>query len=350
MKHIMAEETYESINLKRVLLVSSFTWRQVLMTWYEVLYNFVIMISSLAILFDIILKYRNMSQAKHWCFTLNNYTTANLTQLRNLGDKVSYVVFGRETGASGTPHLQGFVSFAKRTRRNQVIREIGQAHCTVARDVPRSIEYCKKDGDFEEFGTPPGGTGVRSDLESFKQDVKEGKLKSLDEVRECHSDVYAKYPRFAIEYFRQHSEKIVVDAFPLRQWQEDINQVLNREADRRKIVFVVDLVGNSGKSWYSHYYCSLHDDAQVLLPSKKADMAFALKATTRVLFIDAPRSKQGEFIQYDFLEDVKNGYVFSPKYESHSKYMQNKVHVVVMMNEMPDMSKLSQDRYHIIEV
>jgi hypothetical protein len=42
-----------------------------------------------------------------------------------------------------------------------------------------------------------------------------------------------------------------------------------------------------------------------------------------------------QFLQYDFLEDVKNGFVFSHKDESQVKHL-GKVHVVVMMNEMPD--------------
>lgn len=78
-------------------------------------------------------------------------------------------------------------------------------------------------------------------------------------------------------------------------------------------------------------------------------MAYALDLSTTVLFVDAPRSKQGEYIQYDFLEEAKNGYVFSPKYESRMKILP-KMHVCVFMNERPDMHKLSQDRYHIIEI
>jgi hypothetical protein len=66
----------------------------------------------------------------------------------------------------------------------------------------------------------------------------------------------------------------------------------------------------------------------------------------RVVFLDCPRSKQGDFIQYDFLEELKNGYMFSPKYHSCVKTMPSP-HVVVMMNEQPDMSKLSVDRYDI---
>ncbi len=128
-----------------------------------------------------------------------------------------------------------------------------------------------------------------------------------------------------------------------------MNTALNLPANDRTITFLVDTVGNSGKTWFSHYYASLHANVQVLLPGKKADMAYALDSTIRVLFVDAPRSKQGEFIQYDFLEDVKNGYVFSPKYESRVKHL-SKVHVVVNMNEMPDPHKLSHDRYNIIHV
>lgn len=78
-------------------------------------------------------------------------------------------------------------------------------------------------------------------------------------------------------------------------------------------------------------------------------MAYALDPTIRVLFMDAPRSKQGEFIMYDFLEDLKNGFVFSSKYESRVKRLA-RVHIVVNMNEHPDMTKLSADRYHVITI
>jgi hypothetical protein len=64
-------------------------------------------------------------------------------------------------------------------------------------------------------------------------------------------------------------------------------------------------------------------------------MAYALRPFLKVLFLDAPRSRQGEYIQYDFLEDVKNGYMISTKYESKAK-MYAPIHVVVNMNEEPD--------------
>lgn len=320
--------------------VSSFAWSLVV--------DASVVLSSIAIILDVVLK-TSMSRAKNWCFTLNNYTQADVDRLANLGTSAAYVVFGREVGENGTPHLQGFIAFDERKRLQQVKAVIGgNPHVEVARNIPAAIQYCKKDGDFEEVGELPGGQGRRSDLDSFKEAVKGG-LMSLKEIRETHSEVYSKHRRFVYEYLADHSPDKVLEDHVKTPWQRELDDILAEDADDRTVVFVVDYQGNAGKSWYAHHYCKHHEKAQVMLPGKKADMAYALESDTTCLFVDAPRSKQGEYIQYDFLEDIKNGYVFSTKYESRVKQM-SKCHVVVMMNEYPDMTKLSQDRYRIIEV
>jgi len=289
------------------------------------------------------------SQAKNWCFTLNNHTDEDIERIKALGDSVSYLIAGKETGESGTPHLQGFVSFPSRKRLNQVKSIIGSnPHCEVARSVSHSVEYCKKEGDFFEVGDPPAPSGSRSDLDMFKDDVKSGMF-SLKALREEHSEILAKYPRFANDYVHDNLPAREFETYPLHPWQQTLNLALNLAPDDRTISFIVDTTGNNGKTWFCYYYQSLHDHVQVMQPDKKANMCYLLCATTRVLFVDAPRSKQGEFIQYDFLEAVKNGYVQSGKYECQCKRMQ-KCHVVVMMNEMPDLTKLSEDRFNIVEI
>jgi len=290
-----------------------------------------------------------MPGAKNWCFTLNNYTDADIERLNGLEDRVQYLIYGREVGENGTPHLQGFVSLSARKSMAQVKALLGgNPHVEVARNVPASIQYCKKEGNFHEIGQIAGGAGSRSDLDAFKVDVKAGML-SLKAIRENHSDVYARYPRFCIEYVQDNFPGKTLPAHALRPWQAQLNATLNQEPDDRTITFIVDVVGNSGKTWFAHYYAQNHEKVQVLQPGKKADMCYALDPTIRVLFVDAPRSKQGEFIQYDFLEDVKNGYVFSGKYESRVKQL-GKCHVVCLMNEQPDMQKLSIDRYNIVNL
>lgn len=291
-----------------------------------------------------------MSRSKNWCFTLNNYTDDDVTRVSNLSSVTDYLVFGREVGENGTPHLQGFVCFPLRKRLNQVIAALGQCHCTVARFPIKAAEYCKKDGDYEEFGQMPvTESGKRNDLELFKEDVKQGNI-DLKSIRELHSEVYAKYTRFCIEYVNDNNKCGEVANHPLREWQANLNSILNGSVNEREIIFIVDYNGNNGKSWFFRYYEQNHDETcQIILPGKKLDMAMVLQSGKRSYLFDCPRSKQGEFIQYDFLEEVKNGNVFSGKYESKLKRFAIP-HVCVAMNEDPDMSKLSRDRYRIIRL
>lgn len=290
-----------------------------------------------------------MSKALSWCFTLNNYTDADVARLSSMPSNVCYVIFGKELAASGTPHLQGYVRFSSRVRIATVKAFCGEgAHVETTRSVAASITYCKKEGDFHEFGEVPSGPGTRTDLDEFKASVCEGMLSAKD-LREAHSEVWAKYPRFCLEYIQDNMPVPKVKQHELRPWQEALNDYLAEEPNDRHINFVVDYVGNEGKSWFAHWYCEKNADAQMILPGRLADMSYVLRQDIRVLFCDAPRSKQGEYLQYDFFEHVKNGFVFSTKYESRMKTL-GSCHVVILMNEMPDKTKLSLDRYKIAEL
>ena len=228
---------------------------------------------------------------------------------------------------------------------------IGNAHCTITRSLLQSIEYCKKDGDWIELGNNPLESSrntskkENSELDDFKDSVKNG-ITDLKTLREIHSSVCASYPNFVNEYIEDNIPNHKVEAFPLREWQSEVYQTLVREPDPRQIMFIVDLSGNQGKSWFARYYTDLHDNAQIIIPGKKADMALVVDPTCKVFFFDCPRSKQGDYIQYDFLEELKNGFIFSPKYKSKCKKLATP-HVVVLMNEYPDMKKLSEDRYTV---
>lgn len=295
-----------------------------------------------------------MSSGKNWCFTLNNYSDDDIERLNGLVDtdkRVSYIIYGKEIAESGTPHLQGFITCDKKSRLQLVKTVIGaNPHLEISRNVNASIQYCKKDGEWVEFGSRGGGKqGSRSDIEDFKDAVKAGML-NFKRIREEHAEVYAKYPRFCMEYVRDNFPKVVIPDYPLRPWQQNLYNLLEEAPDRRTIVFVVDEIGNSGKSWFADWYQQQKGDVcQVMTPGKRADMAYMLNPSLRVLFLDAPRAKQADFIQYDFLEDLKNGRVFSPKYESIMKTYEP-MHIVVCMNEKPDKTKLSADRYKVINI
>ena len=290
---------------------------------------------------------------RHYAFTCNNYTENDIASIAKSSDKsrVDYIIYGKEVSKSGTPHLQGHVSFNKQTSIKRALKVLGiQAHFSFARNTSNSIEYCKKDGDYVEYGTPPTVTntrGKRSDLAAFKEAVKSGNRDKV-QLREQHSEVYARHPRFCDAYILDNTPKVEVECHPLREWQQNLNDLLKHSPDRRTVHFVVDYKGNSGKTWFAQYYCSVHDKAVILEPSKKEHMAYALPDELRVLFVDCTR-EQCEFVNYSFLESCKNGMVFNTKYESRIKRY-NPMHVVVMMNNDPDDTKLSEDRYNIIRL
>ena len=301
-----------------------------------------------------------------WFFTLNNYTPEDVDRLATRSPLVSYICFGKEVGDSGNPHLQGVVYFKERKRMAGAKKLIGRrAWCEPTRDNDRAARYCKKEGDFTTYGSIPSTTSSESrksqkdtdppSLEDFKVAVRDDGVQDLGEIMEMFSDVYAHNKTFVLEYMELHRPQVEVEYFPLRSWQSDLNETLNRPPHKRQIIFVVDKTGNSGKSWFARYYRNLHGGnkingkVQILVPSKKADMCHALQRDKRVYFMDCPRSKQGVFIQYDFLEELKNGMIFSSKYNSKEKEFEQP-HVVVLMNEMPDPNALSADRYSVIEL
>lgn len=294
---------------------------------------------------------------RHWVFTLNNYTDDDITKLRQTAPKCKYLVYGKEVGDAGTPHLQGFVSFFSQRKATALHKWFsGRAYWKVARDLVTQSVYCKKDGDFEEFGVSPNESsakqGRRNDLEALRDAINQGES-DRKKLRQAFPGVCAKYPNFVSQLLLDQIPAPELQVHPLRAWQSSLCEILRRPPDHRTIYFVVDTRGDSGKSWFCRYYESVYGRSVTLIPGKKADMVYAflslLKKETKVVFVDAPRSKQGEFIQYDFLEELKNGRLFNTKYESRM-FEFAVPHVVVMMNEEPDREKLSADRIHVVRV
>jgi hypothetical protein len=120
-------------------------------------------------------------------FTLNNYNeneqqslrTALGTVLGRAGAKVTYVIFGREVGESGTPHLQGYVRLDRKVSIKTFLESRGsiglhRAHVEGAKGTcTQNIDYCSKDGDTESFGSAPV-PGKRSDLEEIRELIAKG--------------------------------------------------------------------------------------------------------------------------------------------------------------------------------
>jgi len=93
--------------------------------------------------------------AKHWCFTLNNWTSRD--KLRLTTDLYTYLVYGEEEGLiERTPHLQGYIVFKDKKRLTACKKILPGAHWEPMKGTPQQAsDYCKKDGNFFEDGTLP---------------------------------------------------------------------------------------------------------------------------------------------------------------------------------------------------
>lgn len=291
---------------------------------------------------------------KKWCFTHNNYTEGVKQLYADLfeSEHVKYGVLGYEVGENGTPHIQGFVWFTDPKTLNQCRNILPDGrHLEPTRGTPaQAADYCKKGGDYDEFGSIETKAGRRTDWERLRDWCKE--QTKLPSDMELWQEFPTLFGRYSERVRAICSMAIRVDSRDIgepRQWQRQLEQRLEQEPDDRHIRFIVDEEGNAGKSWFIKYYMAKNPDKAQKLPfGKRDDMAFAYKPGKHVYFLDVPR-KQMEFLQYSVLEMIKDGSVSSPKYESVMKETDVKAHVVVMCNELPDMEKLSRDRFKIYQ-
>lgn len=88
---------------------------------------------------------------------------------------VRYILYGRETcPTTGNSHLQGRVVFTKRTTLSNVRQLFYPDHIEVENNRQASIEYCKKEGQWNEHGTDIQ-PGQRTDLLKLRDDIRNGK-------------------------------------------------------------------------------------------------------------------------------------------------------------------------------
>lgn len=135
-----------------------------------------------------------MSLALNWCFTINNYVEGDESTLRALlPEHAVYLVYGRERGEGGTPHLQGYVQLSTKRRIRWLKANVNaRAHFEVSRGTPEEASgYCKKDGDFIELGVRRAGAGRRTDLVAVAALVREGA--SARRIADEHPEASIRY-------------------------------------------------------------------------------------------------------------------------------------------------------------
>lgn len=293
-----------------------------------------------------------MMQGKRWCYTLNNYTDEDYERLSLL--ECIYHIIGKEVGEQGTPHLQAFICFDTNQRFDAVKLLLGdRAHIELARGTTQqALDYCKKDGDFIEYGSPPIRQGKRTDWDCFREWVRDlDRLPTRREIASEYPHLWARYSQRCLEIAESFlPPPVLTGTEPRAGWQTRLIDILQGPVSPRKITFVVDQHGNSGKSWFCQYMITKHSDrTQVLRIGKRDDLSYAIDISKDIFLFDVPRG-QLQYLQYSVLESLKDRMIFSPKYESTFKVLTKLPHVVCFTNEEPDKKQLSADRFQIIKI
>ncbi len=247
---------------------------------------------------------KQISPSKHWCFTLNNYTTEDINFISSCSSIKRYV-FQEEVGELGTPHLQGYLEFSTKKRPFSVFKST-LYHWEKCRNKNKSIAYCQKED-----------TRVGKIFTKNIKIIKPIKCLKYDEL----------YP-----------------------WQREIVEVINSPIDDRAIHWYWEEQGNIGKSAMVRYLCIKHD--AILVSGKSADIKYQIKqykdkwnTGPEIIIYDIPRTAEN-YVNYGALEEVKNGLFASTKYESDMIII-NPPHFLCFANFEPDYLSVSEDRWRI---
>lgn len=173
------------------------------------------------------------SKARSYTFTLNNYSDEDEGRIQNLECK--YLIYGRETASTGTPHLQGYIQFKNPKSFKSTIETLGKSHVEIAKGTPQqNITYCSKtDPNPYEKGDKPT-QGKRSDIDNVREVVKQTNsmravvevaqsyqavrmaelhLKYSERVRECKPTIYWFYGATGTGKTRKALEILGKDAY-----------------------------------------------------------------------------------------------------------------------------------------
>lgn len=250
-------------------------------------------------------KVARVAPSKRWCFTWNNYPNDWVAPLAPTLDGSEWIGVP-EVGESGTPHIQGYVEFPVKVRPvgyKGCPREIHWEKCRGNRQ--QNIAYCTKDG----------------------VEGKKGTLKVPRQIQLINPDLW---------------------------WEKKILETIEKDPDDRTIYWYWSEGGKVGKTSFCKYLTVKH--GAIPVSGKGADVRNAVCTYLKdrgevpeIVVFPIPRSFNLEYLSYEALENIKDMYFYSGKYEG-GVVCGPSPHVFIFANEEPDIGRISHDRWKIIKI
>lgn len=242
---------------------------------------------------------------RNWFFTINNFDEKdekNMELELEKSDRGSWQV---EAGENDTRHIQGCLCYRNARTFQSLKKKFPKAHLEKVMNVEDALLYCAKE-DTRISGPHTKGLYRRSKISGR-----------------------------------------------LRLWQCILKKYLSTEPDSRKIIWITDKTGNTGKTALCKDLV-LTMDALYLTGNSK-DMKYGVKnyienrkKIPKIILMDLTRSQQNH-LSYHGLEQIKNGIFFNEKYES-GMCIYEEPHVIIMANFRPQLERLSLDRWRVMKI
>ncbi|ARI50301.1 satellite replication initiator protein [Sophora alopecuroides yellow stunt alphasatellite 6] len=275
-------------------------------------------------------------QGRFWCFTFN---FSGETPALVFDERVQYAVWQHERVSHD--HLQGYVQMKKRSTLKMMKDILPGAHLEVSRGTPdETSRYAMKEDSrvagpwtFGEFLKK--GSNKRSMMEKYKEDPETMELEDPSKARRCRARLDKE--KFIAEFKVEDDQQ---------DWKRQLESALAENASPRSILWVYGPQGGEGKT----------TKAKELITrgffytrgGKKDDVAYSyVEDPTRHVVFDIPRDMQ-EYCNYSLIEMLKDRIIISNKYEPITNCQVANIHVIVMANFLPDVTKISEDRLIII--
>lgn len=247
-------------------------------------------------------------KGRHWCWTFNGYTQNDVVQMEKwCAKQCEQWTFQEETGKTGNKHLQGYWSFKNPRTDGALYNAWPKMHIERCKYKECCVVYAQKDE-------------TRTGKEFGNIDKLEDPLKDTE----------------------------------LKPWQKELIETVQGKADRRVVHWYYSMAGATGKSSTAFHIVMKYDGIKCV--GKASDIKYAVsdyikrkKKMCKIVIIDIPRNQYEDKVPYTAIEEIKDGCFFSGKYES-GMVLQNSPHVIVFANYPPNTTKLSMDRWHIVDV
>lgn len=240
------------------------------------------------------------NQLYRWIITMKKSEEETASQLsQELKVFCKNFTFQLEKGEGGFVHWQIYISLKDKQRFSTVKNLFpAVAHIEPCRDGWKAEAYCRKNDTREE--------GPWTEKSTF--------LKTIEKL----------YP-----------------------WQKDVEKACKEEPDGRTINWYWEESGNVGKTAFCKYMAIKHK-ATILGNGAFKDIAHCIGDEPKIVMFNITRDLEERF-NYSAVEAIKDGLIFSGKYESQTKIF-NCPHVYIFSNFEPRLSAMSLDRWKVMKI